>query len=326
MTLETRLTRLLGLDHPIVLAPMGGASGGALAGAVSAAGGLGLIGGGYGNAALGNGGEDWIEAEFEAAGNQRVGIGFITWSLAERAHLLDLALARKPAAVMLSFGDVTPFADRVKASGAHLICQVQSVTGAREAARAGADIIVAQGTEAGGHGASGRATFTLVPAVVDAVAPLPVLAAGGIADGRGLAAALMLGADGVLLGTRFLASAEAKAHDTVKRRLVDAMGDQTLRTHVFDTVRGIVWPDGYSGRAIANAFTDKWHGRDGDLKANIDREQVRFKEAAAKGDTDTMVVFAGENIDLIEDIAPAGEIVSRIARDAEKLIGGGWRR
>lgn len=168
MTLRTALTGLLEIEHPVLLAPMAGGSGGALAAAVSAAGGFGLIGIGYDDA-------DWIEAEFENAGNQRVGAGFITWRLAQQPHLLDVTLAREPSAVMLSFGDPAPFATKIKDSGAKLICQIQTVSQAKQAAGAGADVIVAQGGEAGGHGAS-RGTLALTPAVVDAVAPVPVVA------------------------------------------------------------------------------------------------------------------------------------------------------
>src|SRR5579883_2833265 len=190
MPLITRLTERLGIKHPILLAQMALVSGGGLAGAVTAAGGLGIIGGGYGDAA-------WLESQFAAAGNHRVGCGFITWSLATRPQLLDVALAHKPAAVMLSFGDPRPFAPAIKAAGAALICQVQELAHVEEALDAGADIIVAQGSEAGGHGAS-RATLPFVPQVADLVArrapEAMVVAAGGIAEGRGLAAALMLGA------------------------------------------------------------------------------------------------------------------------------------
>src|SRR4051794_4289907 len=187
MALSTRLTRRLGIRHPVLLAPMGSASGGRLAAAVTAAGGLGLIGGAYGDG-------DWIAAQFQAAGNQRVGCGFITWSLAKKPHLLAPVLARKPAALMLSFGDPRGFAPSIKAAGVALICQVQTLAHARIALEAGADIVVAQGAEAGGHGAS-RGLFPLLPAVVDLIAAsgsatIPV-AAGGLADGRGLAAALM---------------------------------------------------------------------------------------------------------------------------------------
>ena len=150
MALTTRLTKKLNIEHPILLAPMGTASGGKLAAAVSAAGGLGLIGGGYGDA-------EWLEREFKAAGNTRVGCGFITWSMAKKPHLLDQVLAHAPAALMLSFGSPLPFAARIKARGVPLICQIQTMTHAREAVAAGADIVIAQGAEAGGHGVS-RAT------------------------------------------------------------------------------------------------------------------------------------------------------------------------
>src|SRR5215475_8762221 len=176
MTFRNRVTELLGIEHPILLAPMDVVASGKLASAVSAAGGLGLIGGGYGDA-------DWLRCEFDAAGNTRVGCGFITWSLAKQPELLTLALHRRPAAVMLSFGDVAPFAALIRESGSKLICQVQSLAQAKEAAACGADVIVAQGTEAGGHGAS-RGTITLVPEIVDALPNIPVVAAGGIADGR----------------------------------------------------------------------------------------------------------------------------------------------
>src|SRR5689334_1801180 len=186
MRLRTRLTERFELEHPIISAPMGMTAGGRLAAAVSNAGGLGLIGGGYGD-------ESWLEREFAAAGNARVGCGFITWSLAKRPELLDLVLARLPAAVMLSFGSPLVFGKQIKAAGTKLICQIQNIEHARAAVDVGADVIVAQGSEAGGHGLL-RSTFTLVPEVADylaKVAPATVLvAAGGIADGRGLAAAL----------------------------------------------------------------------------------------------------------------------------------------
>lgn len=181
------------------------AAGGRLAAAVTEAGGLGLIGGGYGNA-------EWIEREFTAAGNTRVGCGFITWSLARQPELLDRVLSHAPAALMLSFGDPAPFAPAIRRAGSVLICQVQTLPHARQALAAGAEIIVAQGTEAGGHGGS-RATLTLTPEIADLLArespDTLLVSAGGIADGRGLAAVLMLGADGVLVGSRLWASEEA---------------------------------------------------------------------------------------------------------------------
>src|SRR5215218_9025552 len=202
MTIRTAITEAFDLEYPIVLAPMGWISGGRLAAAVSNAGGLGLIGGGYGDPA-------WLRQELDlvrAATERQWGVGFITWH-ADRESV-DLALSYNPSVVFLSFGDPLKYAPLIKAAGCSLICQVQEVEEARQAVAAGADVIVAQGSEAGGHGAV-RATLPLVPAVVDAVAPIPVLAAGGIADGRGLAAALMLGAQGAVLGTRFSAASES---------------------------------------------------------------------------------------------------------------------
>jgi nitronate monooxygenase len=320
VALKTPLTELLEIRHPVILAPMAWVSGGALAAAVSAAGGLGLIGGGYGEA-------EWIEAEFAAAGNQRIGIGFITWRLAETPALLDLALARSPAAVMLSFGDPAPFAAKIKEAGAKLICQVQSIAQARAAAAAGADLIVAQGGEAGGHGAA-RATLPLVPAVVDAVDPLPVAAAGGIADGRGLAAALMLGAAGVLLGTRFYAAAESLGHPDAKRRILAASGDDTVATSVFDTARNLAWPVRYRIRGLANAFTARWHGNERALGEAGAGERQRYEEAAAQGDFDLAGVIAGEAVGLIGEVLPAGEIVERLVADAVSRLeaAAGWRR
>jgi len=213
MAIRTPFTELFQVAHPLVLAPMGGVSGGALAAAVSEAGGLGLVGGGYGD-------PRWLERELQlvaGATGKPWGVGVITWAVGE--DIVRLALSYRPAAVFLSFGDPAPFGALVKEAGIRLICQVQDVAGARQAAAAGADVIVAQGTEAGGHG-SRRATLPLVPAVADAVAPVPVLAAGGIADGRGVAAALMLGAQGAVLGTRFCATPEALWPDWAKDQLV----------------------------------------------------------------------------------------------------------
>ena len=239
MALYTRLTEMLSIEHPIISAPMAFAAGGKLAAAVTAAGGLGLIGGGYGDA-------EWLEREFAEARNTRVGCGFITWSLAKRPVLLELVLAHSPAAVMLSFGSSVQFAPRIKGAGATLICQVQNMEHARAAVGVGADIIVAQGAEAGGHGLV-RATFTLVPEIADYLAkaaPATVLvAAGGVADGRGLAAALMLGADGALIGSRFWASAEALVHAAFQNAAIDADGDATTRTTVVDIVRKADWPN-----------------------------------------------------------------------------------
>jgi nitronate monooxygenase len=321
VTLRTRLTDKLGIRHPVLLAPMGSIAGGRLAGAVSEAGGLGLIGGGYGEKA-------WLDREFAAAGNRRVGCGFITWALAEQPKLLDHVLARRPAALMLSFGDPRPLATRIREAGVPFICQAQSSDHVLQALDAGAEIIVAQGTEAGGHGGQ-RATLPLVPAVADLVARRApqaiVVAAGGIADGRGMAAALALGAEGVLVGTRFYATVEALGHDKAKARIVAAAGEDTVRTSVFDSVRGYSWPRGITGRALRNDFTERWHGREGELAIVLDGEKERYQAAATRGDPDTAVVFAGEGADQIDDLPHAGEMVTRLVVEAERALVGAAR-
>ncbi|MES1930411.1 oxidoreductase [Salinisphaera dokdonensis CL-ES53] len=307
------LTDLLGIEYPILLAPMGNVSGGALAAAVSNAGGLGLIGAGYGDA-------DWLDREFQNAGEARIGVGFITWALERNPTLLDQALEYEPEAVMFSFGDYLPFLAKVRDAGAKVICQVQTRLQAREAAAAGVDLIVAQGTEGGGHGGT-RATLSLVPAVVDAVAPTPVIAAGGIADGRGLAAVHMLGAAGALIGTRFFASEGALGSANAKRFILESRGDSTLRTRVFDIVRDYPWPTHITGRVPMNRFCAQWHGHEEGLSADLARQQVIYRRAEQAADTDTAVVFAGEAVDLIDTVEPAAHIVTRVAREADALMG-----
>jgi nitronate monooxygenase len=312
MAIQNRLTRALGIEHPVLLAPMDIVSGGRLAAAVSQAGGLGLLGGGYGES-------DWIDREWERAGNARIGCGFITWSLAKRPQALERALAHQPAAIMLSFGDPRPFAPEIRSAGARLICQVQTVLQAREAAEAGADVIVAQGTEAGGHGMS-EPLFTLLPQVVDACPGALVVAAGGIADGRGMAAALMLGAEGVLMGTRFYASQEADGHPDAKQRIVEAQSGQTVRSIVFDLSRRMRWPSPYTGRLLRNRHAETWLGRESELEARMEEVGRDYAAARERGDFDVAGVIAGESSALIHDIPRAGEIVERIGNEAEHLI------
>jgi len=319
MPLKTRLTEALVLTHPIINAPMAMAAGGALAAAVTRAGGLGLLGGGYGESR-------WIEEQFAATGNARVGCGFITWSLRKTPELLDAALAHAPAAVFLSFDDPAPFAARIKHAGAVLICQVQTLEGAKLALDRGADIIVAQGAEAGGHGRI-RATFTLTPEVADLLAKrapdVLLCAAGGIADGRGLAAALMLGADGVVVGSRLWASAEALVHPNMHAAALAADGDGTLRSSVMDISRGLDWPEGHTARVLRNEFSDRWHGREAELKANADTEGPKWGKAWREGDVKGANTFVGEATGLINAIAPAGEIISRMVAEAEERLAAG---
>ena len=222
-------------------------SGSRLVRAVGEAGGFGILGGGYGDRAR-------LEAETAKLKDfaEPFGIGFITWSLAKNPNCSTSRSKARPRAIMLSFGDPKPFAPRIKSSGALLICQVQDEAMARQALEAGADILIAQGTEAGGHGAS-RTTIDIVPAIVDlAAGRVPVVAAGGLADGRGLAAMLMLGASGVLMGTRFYASIEADGAEQAKRLICSANSGDTVRGVVFDWSRNLLWPAPFTARSLVN--------------------------------------------------------------------------
>lgn len=312
ITLATRLTRSWNLKHPILSAPMAFAGGGQLAAAVSRSGGLGLIGGGYGDPA-------WLEEQFEAAHGHSVGVGFITWSLRKSPSLLTDVLKHEPTAVMLSFGDPSPFAAEIRATGAKLICQCQDMEHVIAAVDVGADAVIAQGAEAGGHGAL-RGGITLIPEAADYIrtnAPdTLLLAAGGIADGRGLAAALMLGADGVLVGTRFWASKEALVNARHHVAIIETDGDGTIRTRVADIARQIQWPRGFTARIRRNAFTNRWHGREDELEENVSIEGPRYRKAFAEGDPDNTGVWIGEAAGLIHSIDPAGTIVDRIAAEA----------
>jgi len=317
MPIATPLTARLGIQHPILSAPMDVIAGARLTAAVSAAGGFGILGGGYGD-------EAWLRQETaKLAGVQNpFGIGFITWSLAKQPALLDIALQARPRAIMLSFGDPTPFAPRIKSSCALLICQVQTEDMARQALDVGADILIAQGTEAGGHGAS-RTTLDIVPAIVDlAAGRVPVAAAGGIGDGRGLAAMLMLGASGVLLGTRFYASQECDGAEEAKRRICAASNGNSVRGIIFDLSRNNVWPAPFTGRCLINDHARRWIGREVELMQNVQSVAAEYLAARAAGNFDIAAVIAGEAVGLIHDIPPAGEIVDRIVTEAGQILEG----
>jgi nitronate monooxygenase len=312
MALRTAFTEFFSLQHPIALAPMGGASGGALAAAVSNGGGLGLVGGGRQD-------PSWLDHELAivAEGTDKPwGVGFQSWGT--DVVTVERALAHHPQAVMLSFGDSRPFVAPIRAAGAALIVQVTDLEEARNAIDAGADVIVAQGTEAGGHGGR-RSTLPFVPVVVDLAAPTPVLAAGGIADGRGVAAALALGAAGALLGTRFLVALEALVSPSVTKAIIEGCGEDTERSRVSDIARGSPWPSRYAARTMRNPFFDRWRGREAELAADPAVQQA-YREAVARGDLPPEPVWASEAIDLITELSPAADLVAALAAQAEEAL------
>jgi nitronate monooxygenase len=312
MTLSTAFTQSLSVRHPVASAPMGDVAGGALAAAVSNGGGLGLVGGGGGE-------RSWLERELAiviGSTDRPWGVGFLSWAL--EVETLRWTLEHGPKAIMLSFGDPRPFADSVHESNAKLIVQVTDLDEARQALDVGADVIVAQGSEGGGHGGR-RATMPFVPAVVDLVAPTPVLAAGGIADGRGLAAGLMLGAAGALIGTRFEASPEALVPAWVTEAILEGSGGDTERSRVLDIARRSSWPRRYTARTLRNDFLDLWRDKENELRED-DAALDAYALAAADANPAVVPIWAGEGIDLITELSSAAGLVSVLMTQAEEVI------
>ena len=325
---NSRFSTRFGLTTPIALAPMALASGGALASACAQAGALGLVVGGYGDLA-------WTQREYglalEVADTGRIGCGFITWKLDEDASaldwLLDLPPTQRPRAVMLSFGDARRYAARIAASGAALICQIQRMQQAPQAVDAGAAVIVAQGAEAGGHGLNalnGRATLTFVPELADWLArhapDTLLLAAGGIADGRTLAAVLALGADGALVGSRLWATQESLAPAGAKALAVQTNGDGTARSAVFDILRRKNWPEPYDFRAVRNTLHRQWEGRIDALRAAPGTARALYDQGWKVGDFDAAHVTVGEGVGLVNDLPSASTMIARMHAQASRLF------
>ena len=317
MGLRTRFTEAFGLEHPLLSAPMVMHSGGRLAGAVSAAGALGSFGGMH----VGRG-PDWLRDEVATVRevtDRPFAVGFITPFLPMVEPFLEATIEARPAAIVLSFADPDPWAPRIKDAGIALICQVQDHASADEAVAAGADVLVAQGTEAGGH----TGTMSLLPFLAATVArhpEVPVLAAGGIADGRTLAAALLAGADGAVLGTAFLATPEAvEVDDRYKQLIVDSAGDDTVLTRVFDIISGLPWPDRIHDRVRRNRTTDEWTGREGELRARRDELATAFTPGPDP-DPERDAIRYGQSAGAVEAIRPAADVVRSIVADAETIL------
>ena len=314
--LRTRACALLGIEHPVVLGGMGTGTSPDLVAEVSRAGGLGILG-----ATRQSPPELAAEVEeIRRRTDRPFGLNLLLF-LADEERFAGL-LAARPRVLSFAWArpeqDLASYFARSHEVGALVMHMVSRVDEARRASEAGADVIVAQGTEGGGHiGLMG--TLPLVPMVVDAVAPIPVLAAGGVADGRGLAAALALGAEGVLLGTRFLATPEAPIPDSHKQAIVDSDGHDTLATEIPDIAVGQVWPGAYA-RVIRNRFVEEWLGREGELRRRQAEVGTRIRLARAEGDRDNVPLMVGQTAGLIDAIEPAAELVRRISADAEAIL------
>lgn len=317
--IRSSFSDLFGLRYPLMNAPMGNAAGGTLAAALANAGGLGLIGGS--GSAPGLTPVERLRREIAQCRSLTTGpfgVGFIS-TRPNVGALQAAALDEGVAIVMHSFTVLADLVAEARRRGAKVICQVQTVAMAREALDAGADVLVAQGYDGGGHvGAIG--TLSIVPAIVDIAGAVPVLAAGGIADGRGLAAALMLGAQGASLGTRFVLSGEAAVASFVHERMIGAGADDTVWTLSYDIVRDADFGPTVAGRVVRNAFTDAWHDRPAEARAEAARLAAQIDAADAAGDASIASVWAGTGVGLIRDVEPAGAIVRGICEEAEQVI------
>lgn len=317
--LATRFTEMVGVRYPIVQGGMGPPSTSpALVSAVANAGGLGVLGiSGYSAAQV----EEMV-GQIRAATSAPFGLNLLLFRSSDEA--ISTMLAQRPAVASLAWATFDQPLERIFAqaheAGAIVMHQVSDVAEARRGAAAGADIIVAQGTEGGGHvGVLG--TFPLVPQVVDAVAPLPVLAAGGIADGRGLAASIMLGAEGALLGTRFLATDEAPLAPRLKQVIIDSDGSDTDLTEIPDIISGRVWP-GALARTWRNDLLERWSAREWELRQRLPEVAAGVAAARAAEDVQQMPLLFGQDAGLIHQVEPVAVLMARIVAEASRLLAG----
>ena len=315
MTLHTPLCDLLGIEFPIIQAGMGMGSSAELAAAVSNAGGLGSLG-------VWRRPPEDLERQLSVIRERTsrpFAMNHLVPELDETAFAMTLAA--KPPVISFALGDPGDLVKRAHDVGSLVVHQVTTVLQARQAVERGVDLIIAQGSEAGGYGGA-VAALALIPQVVDAVRPLPVVAAGGIADGRGLAAALMLGAVGVNVGTRFVASEEAQISPVWKQMIVDAAAEDAVRVEVLNDVMPLPGSGGYGTvlRALRTPFIDTWQGRRKEAKRNAERLRPEVLSVFTQGRVHELFPAAGQSAGLIRDILPAGEIVRRIVAEARQAL------
>ena len=315
--IRTPVCELLGITHPVFLGGMArGNTAPRLVAAVSEAGGLGALG------ATGLSPREVKEtcAAIREATERPYALNYLIFrseeegfaaGLAERPAVMAFAWARREQPLKEYFG-------RARGAGCKVMFMAGRVDEARRAAEAGADVIVAQGSEGGGH-VGWMGALALVPMMVDAVAPVPVVVAGGIADGRGLAAALCLGAQGALMGTRFLATEESPLPQAFKEVIVRSDGHDTMLTEIPDIASGQVWP-GAMARAWRNRFIERWAGREWELRQNRAEVFDALQEARKRGDPGEASLLIGQDAGLIRSVVPAAEVVRRVVEEAEEIL------
>jgi nitronate monooxygenase len=303
----------MGLRVPIVNAPMGGVAGGRLAAGVTAAGGLGMVG--MGTA----GSTSSLHTELPHV-TGTFGIGLVDWVMRKEAGLFDAALAAKPVLISVSFGTDLSWVSRVHDAGIAAATQVYNSAEARRAEDAGIDLLVARGSEGGGHGDATIGTLPLLDAVLDAVS-VPVLAAGGIASARSLAAVLAAGASGAWLGTCLSASVEALTSDAGRRALVAARETDTASTRVYDIVRRLPWAERFPSRVLRNDFVARWSGHE-DALADDPDAPAELAAAIAADDRRIAAVDAGQGVGMVTGVEPVGQVIERLCAGAEQLLKG----
>jgi nitronate monooxygenase len=313
MALLTPWSRSIGLRVPVVNAPMGGVAGGRLAAAVTAAGGLGMVGMGS-TASTAS-----LQAELQHV-RGTFGIGLVDWVIRKEPGILDAALAAQPTLLSVSFGADLSWVSRAQDAGIATATQVYDSAEARRAQDAGVDVLVVRGAEGGGHGDAKIATLPLLDAVLNTVS-VPVLAAGGIASPRSLAAVLAAGASGAWLGTRLSACSEALTTDGARRALIAARETDTTTTRVFDIGRGLAWPARFPSRVLANDFVARWAGKEDALAANLAAHK-ELTAAIAADDPRIAPVDAGQGVGMITAIQSAAEVIDQLCSGAESLLAG----
>ena len=302
----------LNLAEPIVNAPMAGAAGGRLAAAVSAAGGLGMVG-------IGGGVEpDWLDRELAlaAASGRPWGAGMMAWVLDGGLDPVRLVLDHRPALLCVSFGDPGPAAGLAKDAGVVTAMQIGNAADLARALEDDIDVIVCRGGEGGGHGRNEVATLPLLQFVLDNT-DKPVIAAGGIGTARGVAAVLAAGAIGAWVGTRFAACVESISADSLKSSITQASVDDTVYTRAFDVAQRIPWPREYGGRALRNRFSDEWDEQVDELQARVDDDDELtslVNTARASGDVSVAPVYAGQSAGLTRRIESAADVMADLAR------------
>jgi enoyl-[acyl-carrier protein] reductase II len=314
----TRLCELLGIEHPVIQASIGPWSSAELVAAVSSAGGLGSVGTALQTA------EDLRKqlTRVRELTDKPFAVNHTARPFNEEAFALTLEA--RPKVVSFALGDPGDLVGRAHDAGVLFMHQVHTVQQAHRAAEKGVDVIVAQGSEAGGFGGT-VSTMSLLPQVVDTVGPIPVVAAGGIAGGRGLAAALVLGAQGVNIGTRFLASAEARVDDEWKRRITAAESEDAVKVEFANHVFPAPSREGGYGalpRVLRTPFVEEWNQRRDEVEHEAERLSNDLITAIQQGRAHELVPFTGQTAGMIHEIMPAGEIVRRMVAEAEKTLQG----